>query len=85
MRALPWCGTSPKTVSEPAAAGRRPRTISSNVVLPEPLGPITPTMAPEGTENVPSDQMGVPPRAALTPSSRERVAHVRSAFARPRS
>jgi len=38
----------------------------NRVVLPDPLGPMTATIPPGGTEKVPCDQMSRPPRTALT-------------------
>ena len=46
-----------------------PSTISSSVVLPDPFGPMTPTMAPAGIENVPSDQTDPAVRGPRSTSS----------------
>src|SRR5436305_12355070 len=54
-RARPWVGTllrsaSPKEIC-PSEAWRRPITLFISVVLPAPLRPIRPTMAPAGTSS----------------------------------
>src|SRR5271166_3228331 len=66
MLSLPWPGWRPNTSSWPPAAGIRPRTMCSRVVLPDPLGPMTATMPPAGTVKLACDQMSRPPRTALT-------------------
>src|ERR1700751_3571131 len=66
MLSLAWPGRRPNTSSWPVAAGIRPRTMCSRVVLPDPLGPMTATTPPAGTVKVAWDQMSRPPRAALT-------------------
>ena len=68
------------------ARGTRPRIISSSVVLPEPFGPMTPTIAPAGTANVPSDQIDIVAASRADPVEREGVGHACRAPSRgPRS
>src|SRR6516162_6815914 len=66
MPSLTSPGRRPNTSSRPLADGIRPRTMCKRVVLPDPLGPITATTPPAGTVKVACDQMGRPPRTALT-------------------
>src|SRR6516164_6179628 len=66
MLSLPWPGRRPKTSSRPLAAGIKPRTMCSRVVLPAPLGPMTTTTPPAGTAKLACDQMSRPARTALT-------------------
>src|SRR5947209_168659 len=66
MLSLASPGRRPNTCSWPRATGTRPRIMCSRVVLPDPLGPMTATMPPAGTVKVACDQMGRPPRTALT-------------------
>src|SRR3990167_2686152 len=54
--------TSSRVTVPPSPRSRPPITLS-NVVLPDPLGPISPTISPRPTENdTPAiDQLGEPP------------------------
>src|SRR5215469_13232426 len=66
MVSLAWPGRLPNTSRQPLAAGIRPRTMCSKVVLPAPLGPMTATTPPAGTVKLACDQMSLPARTALT-------------------
>src|SRR4051812_38821676 len=54
-RARPWVGTLLRSASSkeifPSEASRRPITLFISVLLPAPLRPMRPTMAPEGTSS----------------------------------
>src|ERR1700712_454478 len=78
MEALSSPAGRPNTSSLPEAAGRRPRTIWSSVVLPAPLAPMTATIPPAGTSKLACDQMRRPPRTALTSSNVSAASTVRS-------
>src|SRR5438105_13978093 len=52
----------------PALTGWNPEMHSINVVLPAPLGPISPTISPDRTSRSISESAARPPKRTVTPS-----------------
>ena len=53
----------------PACGATSPEITSSVVVFPEPLAPISPTMAPGSASNVTPLSACTPPKCTLTPAT----------------
>ena len=68
------CASS-RVMAPPSARSRPPMTLSS-VVLPEPLGPISPTISPRPTANDTPARASTPPNRLTTLSSTSRCAPV---------
>src|SRR5439155_2062734 len=73
------CGGSPRSgvpsnVISPASGRWTPLTQLSSVVLPAPLGPITPSTSPSATSNVTPSSAATPPNRLVTPFSERSAA-----------
>ena len=60
-------GSWPSTRSSPLVGRSVPVSMRTSVVLPEPLGPITPRIVPRGTSSVTSSTAATSPKVRLTP------------------
>ena len=58
---------APANTMRPSSGAMRPVTMLKNVVLPAPLGPISPMMAPRGTTRSTSPRATTPPKRLATP------------------
>src|SRR5215510_7451720 len=70
--------SSPRNLIEPDVGGRAPETQLNSVVLPEPFGPISPTISPGSTSKETPLSAVKPPKRLVTPetvsiSTRERI------------
>src|SRR6266496_575306 len=61
---------APSTYTSPASSRSYPVITLNSVVLPEPLGPISPVMLPRSTSTVQPPSACTPPKALHTPSAR---------------
>ena len=72
-----WCGTgrttAPSSRRRPDRARVKPQMTLNSVVLPAPLGPMTPTIAPRGTQNETASSAVIPPKRTVTASTSSRI------------
>src|SRR6059036_1040493 len=85
-RAIAWASrpTSrrPRKTISPAAGARSPVSALKSVVLPEPLGPITPTVSPSATATFTPSRATSPSKRTVSPVASSRLTVVAGA-ARP--
>ena len=67
---LSWEMSFPSSVTVPSSAFWKPQQTLNMVVLPAPLGPISPVMRPRGASTVTPPRATRPPKRTTIPSAR---------------